>query len=116
MARHIPERFDLPQATFPVDLPREQPDELREQDDALRGPVDRRPPDRGGERVGVVDPGELARLADRVSVLKPVQVTGHCHIKRQHWTASSVTSAHVQGEHRGPLRDAQQLRLLRVSP
>ena len=42
----------------PRDTP-QRPDELDEQDQAFRCPVDRGPPDRGGERVGVVDLGEV---------------------------------------------------------
>ena len=41
------------------DQPASQAGELDEPDDALGGAVDRGPPDRGGERVGVVDLGEL---------------------------------------------------------
>src|SRR5208282_2752330 len=36
-----------------------QPDELYDPDDRFGGAVDRGPPDWGGERVGVVDLGEL---------------------------------------------------------
>src|SRR5450755_4680832 len=39
--------------------PREQAQELDEPDHRLGSPVDRGPPDRRGERVGVVDLGEL---------------------------------------------------------